>query len=253
MRPHIDRAGRPRANPLLPGEHATDILTEMLVLHDAEVFNGEVVERDALKHLILRRPGPGIHDHDFARGQLAENQVVHGDLAEIEPIDRRIEADDVGPGGVHGEHAADTTERRLRFRCGRGGRGRLGSRCWRWCGGRFGSWGGSHDAVEGDAEIPQLGSRSARRGGEAERGRLSDGEAAVPGRIDHGVRRAGGETIDPFQRLEISPSKSKATVQPFVVEPAPLRAPCVSLRFVTVTSPLKPLPQLEVTTNDVSG
>ena len=47
--------------------------------------------------------------------------------------------------------------------------------------------------------------------------------------------------ITPFQRLEIVPSKSKVTVHDVSdVEPV----------FRTVTSPLKPLPQLLVTAND---
>ena len=55
VRPHIDRAAVPGADALLPGDHAADVLTQVLVLNDAEVGHREVAVADAAQHLELGR------------------------------------------------------------------------------------------------------------------------------------------------------------------------------------------------------
>ena len=47
VRPHVDRVAIPRADALFPGDHPADVLTQVLVLDDAEVGHREVAVADA--------------------------------------------------------------------------------------------------------------------------------------------------------------------------------------------------------------
>ena len=51
----------------------------------------------------------------------------------------------------------------------------------------------------------------------------------------------------------ISPSKSNITAQPVLLLSPPFRASLDKLRFVSVTSPVNPLPQSDVTENEIAG
>ena len=103
MRTDIDGASLPWANAEFPGDDAAQILSQVLVADDTVVFQREIFEADASKHLILWRPGPGIDDGHFASHGLADNQVVHRDLAKVESVHRRIKTGDISIGWIHGK------------------------------------------------------------------------------------------------------------------------------------------------------
>ena len=99
---HIDGIRLARADTQFPGQHAAGVLAQMLVLHDAQILDAQLVEGDALQHLDLRGPGPDIDDRHLARRGLAQDRVVDGHGAEIDRVGRRVEADDVGTARVDG-------------------------------------------------------------------------------------------------------------------------------------------------------
>ena len=105
--PRIDGVRR-LGDPLLPGQRTAQALPQVVVDDRHEAVDRQLAERHALHDDRLARPG--IHEAHAGR-RIDHDEVVDRDITQVEFVMRRVEADNVGTGGIDGE---DTT-------CGRGG------------------------------------------------------------------------------------------------------------------------------------
>ena len=193
VRPHVDRAAFPRADALLPGDHAADVLTQMLVHHDTEVGHREVAVADTAQHLELGCRCPRIDDRHLAGLGLGDDQVVDRHVREVEAVAGGIESHDVVGGRVGEEH----TSRRA---VGRGRRGRRSG-----CGRRRRRRRRRGRSAAHERQVAEHCRTPAGGGGEAEGRRTPGREQAVPAFIADGVvaARAAGDHAVP-QRRDLS-------------------------------------------------